>query len=155
MGGHRPRSACESSENRWLQAQFLAGLYHSIRDRAIHQELIENADAIFREARSLAKGSGAEFSLLFLAAPWECARGKHDFDLSGLQSDYSSMIDSCPEFDMSFDGDSQWSPRAHQWVAQFLEGAIASWADAVAGDAWPTPTTSRAGIEAGFRTTCR
>lgn len=128
-------SACASSENRWLQAQFLAGLvYHAIRDRVIHQELIENADAIFREAHALAKNAGAEFSLLFLAAPWECARGKHDFDIAGLQSSYSSMIDSCPEFDMRFEGDSHWTPRAHQWVAQFIGGAIASWANSDGSD---------------------
>jgi len=114
--------ACNPTENRLLQSNFLFGLvYHAIRDRALHEQLTENADAIFAEARLLAESSGAEFVLVFLASPWECLKNKLDFDLSDLRSEHSSMLEHCPDLSMRFPTDSHWTPKGHRWVAGFLE----------------------------------
>ncbi len=118
--------ACGRAENLLLQSNFAFGaLYHSLRNRRLHPALSESADAIFDEARETATRAGATFALLFLAAPWECERGDHDFDLSGLRSAHRSMLEHCPDEDLAFPSDSHWSSRGHRWVADFLAAELA------------------------------
>lgn len=112
---------CGRFENLLLQSNFAFGLlYHAARDQTLRPELLANANAVLAEAQRLAHDAGAEFILLFLAAPWECRKGAHDFDLSGIQTEHRSMLEHCPEEDLRFPTDSHWSPEGHRWVARFL-----------------------------------
>lgn len=113
--------ACGPAENLFLQANFAFGLfYHSVRDRSLRPALVENADAIFAEARKISEKAGATFVLLFLAAPWECGKASYDFGLSELDTEHGSMLEHCPELNLRFPSDSHWSPEGHRWVAEFL-----------------------------------
>ncbi len=114
-------AACHPIENLFLQSRFIVGfIYRSIRDLRLRPALLENADAILEEAAKVADDAGATFVVIFPAAPWECQKQAHDFDLSDLRADHDSMLEHCPTQSLRFPTDSHWSPEGHRWVADFL-----------------------------------
>ena len=104
---------------------FGKALFH-YRRKTLQSELIDNADAIFAQASNLAKSRGANFVVLFLASPKECARQAHQIDLSHLRTPFYSVLPYCPEDSESleqlrFPTDYHWSVIGNRWAARAIE----------------------------------
>ncbi len=113
--------ACHPVQNLFLQSSFLVGfVYRAVRAPLIRQALVDNANAVLDDARELATDAGATFSVVFLAAPWECQKESYDFAIGDLEGDFDSMLEHCPDESLRFPTDSHWSPEGHRWVAGFL-----------------------------------
>ena len=119
--------ACSWLENLFLQSNFAVGaLVHGFRDGRLHQDLLDNANAIFGEAEVLTEERGARFLVLFVAAPWECEKQTSDLDLGDLASKHASMLPHCAAEDLAFPHDGHFSPQGNRWFAKFLAEQLGS-----------------------------
>jgi hypothetical protein len=86
--------------------------------------LAENADRIFRMAEALALERGAAFQLVFLVYPDECRNRSYDFDLSLLETPFTSLMPYCLDEGamarMRFETDRHLTPEGHRWAAMAL-----------------------------------
>jgi hypothetical protein len=94
---------------------------HSAQKSAL---LAENADRIFRMAKALADERGAAFHLIFLVYPDECRNQAFDFDLTLLDTTFTSMMPYCLDDGamarMRFESDRHLTPEGHRWAAMAL-----------------------------------
>jgi hypothetical protein len=86
--------------------------------------LAENADWIFRTAKALAEERGAAFQVIFLVYPDECRNQAFDFDLSLLETTFTSLMPYCLDDGamarMRFETDRHLTPEGHRWAAMAL-----------------------------------
>ncbi len=107
----------------------LGGLYRSWRLRSMGNELIDNADWLFREAHDIAAEKEAAFQVIFLATPEECVTKQHAIDLSGLETPLLSLLGQCPDGvkearSLRFNHDRHYSAKGHQWAAEATHDAL-------------------------------
>lgn len=100
----------------------LGGIYRSWRLHSMRNELIDNADWLFQEARKIATEKGAEFQVIFLATPEECVTQRHAIDLASLQTPSHSLLDYCPDDveearSLRFNHDRHYNVKGHRWAA--------------------------------------
>ncbi len=118
-------------------------------------QLAQNASQILALARQVVEQRGARFFVLFLINPNECASGDIGFDLSLLDAEFSSTMDSCdtvePGPDIVFKTDPHLNAKGNAWLADailaFLNTKVL---DDRSGDRgtsgegkWPTRSSNR------------
>jgi hypothetical protein len=86
--------------------------------------LVENADRIFRMAKAIADERGAVFQLVFLVYPDECLNRSFDFDLSLLETEFTTLMPYCQDDHamarMRFPTDRHLTPEGQRWAAMAL-----------------------------------
>jgi hypothetical protein len=94
-------------------------LYRYLHHQATLPAMIANADAVFALAEQRVAEGEAEFMVVFLATPDECARGTPDVELTGLTTPHHSLLSSCPESPAAirFPHDDHYDPDGHAWAA--------------------------------------
>lgn len=86
--------------------------------------LAENADRIFKMAQAIADDRGAAFEVVFLVYPDECRRQAFDFDLTLLETRFTTLMPYCLDDGamarMRFETDRHLTPEGHHWAAMAL-----------------------------------
>jgi hypothetical protein len=75
-------------------------------------------------ARALAEERGAAFQIIFLVYPDECRSKSFDFDLSLLETSFTTLMPYCLDdremAGMRFATDRHLTPAGHRWAARAL-----------------------------------
>jgi hypothetical protein len=94
------------------------------QSKQITAVLAGNADRVFRMAKAVADERGAAFQVIFLVYPDECRRRSFDFDLSLLETKFSTLMPYCLDdramARMRFPTDRHLTPEGHRWAAMAL-----------------------------------